>query len=266
MAEILNLVEHRPIFPYMVIPVFHRVADGGGSGLLLNNRAPLHELDKLSGISETNITWKTDDALYVGPSSFYSREVGHNKILGLDPIDLFISSDTYSDFDYASISENGFISTPGFLRTIPPMEITRRKDGSIDLHQAFSAGNDLLSKYQFRKGNGVSGYGLRNFSGPAHIGSMILESRKNRDFSPAVIKIFFAPTEDELNLQMLEFQISLDPDGTRFAHKYTSTHEIKEERVTFGFILASSHLVMFSYNSSSYISGVSNHDDEKYRR
>jgi len=265
MAEIINLVEHRATFPFMVIPVFHRVADGGSAGLLMNNGVPLHKLDQLTGIDETNISWKTNESLYVGPSSFYSQEVGYNKIVGLDPIDLFISTDTYSDFDYTYITENGFISTPGFLKTIPPMELNRNSDGSAILDEAFNIGNELVKQYHFRKGNNVSGYGLRNFAGPAHIGAVILKPNKGRDLSPMIIKTFFAPTKDELNLQMLEFQLSIDPDSSRFSQKYTSTHEIKDERVIFGFLLASPHLTMFSYKASSFIAGVSNHDDEKYK-
>ncbi len=224
-------------------------------------------LNKQIGLDAVNVEWKTEGELYVGPTTTFTipsdvcpSVVGYNRIVGLDQIELFASSDSYQGF-YPPI--DGFISTQAHVDSFEPLSRERTiMNGSMNYEmtysfdEAFATGMKLLRRYPMRKGSFVKAFGLSELKGPCWVGVSIYVPR-NRDQDACLIKFFTDSSKDELDIQMLEHQLSVDAKGSRFCEKYVSILEVKDELITIGFIIAAAHVVAFGYQAAALLAGIS---------
>lgn len=266
MADNLYLIPKREQFPFLALPIFVKTVITSNDDLIVEEAANA-QLEKLLKIDRINVIWHNNSTLHMGSSDFMSETIRYNKIVGIDPIDLYVSTDTYSEFDYNQISENGFITTGALSEKVPSIET---QSNEIDmglitykLDEVFQVSSYLLNRYGFLPGCFLTGYGISRFKGPGYLGMRIYIPRK-RDLDSTVIRCFKGKTQDQITMSMIETELSLDPQRNKFDQIFTTTLKIEDEMATIGCLLISSHLIMSQYNATAYIAGVSMHNEDKF--
>jgi hypothetical protein len=278
-AFVVNTIPHRFDFPFIAIPVMASVKQiGFGTSNSENDINALFlpgsdgaiehsSITKQIGLDGVNIEWKTEGEFYIGPSTTFTTPndvcptvVGYNRIVGVDRIELFASSDAYQGF-YPPIE--GFVSTQAHVDSFDPISCERTiLNGSMNyelaysLDEAFEIGLKLLKRYPMRKGSFVKAFGINEIKGPCWVGCAVYVPGR-RDQDSCMVKFFVSDSKDSLDADMLHHQLSVDAKNSRYSTKYVSVLEVKDEVFTVGFIIAAAHVVAFGYESAALIAGVS---------
>jgi hypothetical protein len=274
-VDFLNFVPNRFDFPYIVVPFCSQIAIFGAKP---DNDEFL--MQKSLGMLGANINWKTTGELYCGPTTVFSSSAKYNKMIGIDPIELWISPDTYDCFSH--VSENGFVGTGAFYGEIDPIKKVEYNDdflksmmiNAFDFSEAIANGTKYIKKFGLRQSAFYNVYGIKESK--AKYACCLVMVPKKRDQDSVIIKIFEGNDLPEIRRRIGLYIVGINLEKSNYIDFYIADVDLQNSNLdkcqanpnsytytNFGFIVLSSHLTQFEYENTALIAGITKHEHEE---
>ena len=260
-VDVLNLVPNRFDFPYMVIPF----CETSGTVERDEDENRINIMRK-AGLFGSNINWQCNE-LYCGPTTVFSDSASYNKMLGIDPIELWVSPDTYDCFNH--VSEKGFVGTGAMYGEIDPIPRVKYEGTLIpgmltpilDFSQALTMGTGLIKKFGLRQSAFYQGVGIINSQKP-HV-CLVAIVPKVRDVDSIVVKLFEGDSLEQVRHNIGIYLLTLDVSREIYNDVYISDVNLDSSSISaVGCLVVASHLTRFQYKSTALIAGVTKHTHE----
>lgn len=252
MADKIFLAEKRFNSNDLIIPVFYYLDKDG------ENSFDTREFNPSRYFNNINLIINKTDIYYAGPANYMSEMLLYKKIVGIDPIDLFLTTDSYNDFTF-EISDNGFLKTQalvGSLDEIEKIKIKNKISNRIfDGNGIFNLGNLLYSKYPLVEGSLANFHGIDEYL--KEFACLFFISKKRELISS---KFIFIKEEekDEFSLdeKIHHKMMEIDPENEDYEIFISRKSFEKETRVLCGFLETASHLKIHYFDAKIKIFGI----------
>lgn len=260
MGDSVHLVPSRHNFPVMYIPVVYEHYAGDGKLVMAGG----DEFDIGTHFNNINPIIINSKKIYFGPSTCFTEQIPYNHIVGLDNIDLFLTTDTYADFNL-KFSENGFIESSACVGTMEKIEDKKYEISPtisvFDGNEIFEMGNYLYKKYPLRAGSTVVLHAciLNNINCAA----CLIGVPRKRDQKPAMATFTTADSIESLDQAVIEKVIEMDPKKNKFLRIYVAKFNPKQKNsnICIGFFEVAAHLTIFQHDAKVRLHGISVRED-----
>lgn len=253
MGDIIHLVPPRYNFPSMYIPVEYNISRSTGKLEIAGG----DRFDIASNFNNINIYNINSDKIFIGgPSHCYTESIGWKPVVGIDNIDLFLTTDTFSDFNM-KISENGFMETEACVGQMDKIDESKKEISPtiniFDGTKIFEMGNYLIKKYPLRQGTAIN---FNHFVSSAPAVACIIFMPKKRDRTTGLALIVEAENEEELKNAIIQKIIETDPKKNIYLRTYVAEFFGENKDRCIGFFEVAAHLTVFQFDAKMRLQGL----------
>jgi hypothetical protein len=252
MADKIFLAEKRFNSNDLIIPVFYYLEKDE------ENSFDTREFNPNRYFNNVNLIVNETDTYYAGPANYMSEMLLYKKIVGIDPVDLFLATDSYNDFTF-EISDNGFLKTQAHVGSLDEIEKEKIKNDLnnrvFDGNGVFNLGNLLYSKYPLVEGSSVNFHGINE---EVKDFACLFFVSKKRELIASKFVFVKTKEKDEFSLdeKIYDKMIEIDPENKDYELFISRKSFNKETKVFCGFLETASHLKIHYFDARIKLFGI----------
>lgn len=257
MAHFFRLIPSQPHLYRVAIPFNLKLSEGIKDSTLVT--LDTYDLNALfaqkTGIWGVNIRQR-DESFFVGPRLISYAEGDHDFVMGLDDIDFIaIRSDLELPVEREELE---------ILEHFDPLERNVLEKivstACFDFTPAVAEGTEFLRKHGLRTGGStVNFYGKIVDASDESDYAMLLGVPNNRQMNPVYIKTLTAPSEEDLQVQLIREHANLSLLQKDYHNFYLSRGEFEPGIHMVGFFEVSLALVLYYAHTGVYLEGIRDH-------